>query len=505
MATEYEDLTPEQQAADKAFFGHPRGLSTLFFTEMWERFSYYGGRALLILYMTDAVVNGGLGLTVATAGALYGTYVALVYMTNLPGGWVADKFLGARNAVFYGGAIIALGNLCLTFRSPAMFYVGLGFIAIGTGLLKPNVSTMVGSLYGQKDPRRDSGFSIFYMGINLGALFAPLIVGWLGQNIQWRYGFAAVTAGMILGLIQYRLGAKYLGKAGLLELTHSPEERQQQVRSLRIGLLVLAALILVPLGLHFSGAVAVTIGRVSDSVGVILLIMPIAYFGTLFLKGGWTKSERDRIIAIIVFYIAAALFWSAFEQAGSTLNLFADRFTDNHIFGFAFPSTWWQSVNASLIVLLAPVFAALWLAMDKRKIEPSTPAKFAIGLLFVGLGFLFLVPAALKIQAGGEGTRVGIQWLLGVYFLHTVGELFLSPVGLSAMTKLAPTRIVGQMMGIWFLGAATGNFIGGRVGGMFETFPLNQIFLAVFGTSAAAAVVMALCIRWVKKLMSGIN
>jgi len=505
MATEYVDLTPEQQAADKAFFGHPRGLSTLFFTEMWERFSYYGGRALLILYMTDAVVNGGLGLTVATAGALYGTYVALVYMTNLPGGWIADKFLGARNAVFYGGVIIALGNFCLTFRSPAMFYVGLGFIAIGTGLLKPNVSTMVGSLYGSKDARRDSGFSIFYMGINLGALFAPLIVGWLGQNIQWRYGFAAVTAGMILGLTQYRLGAKYLGKAGLLERTHSPEERAQQIRSLQIGLLILAALILVPLGLHLSGAVDVTIGRVSNAVGVILLIMPIAYFGTLFMKGGWTKSERDRIIAIIVFYIAAALFWSAFEQAGSTLNLFADRYTNNRIFGFAFPSTWWQSVNAALIVLLAPVFAALWLMLDRRKIEPSTPAKFSIGLLFVGLGFLFLVPAALTVQNGPEGTRVGLQWLLGVYFLHTVGELFLSPVGLSAMTKLAPERIVGQMMGIWFLGAATGNFIGGRVGGLFETFPLNQIFLAVFGTSAVAALVMALCIRWVKKLMSGIH
>ena len=505
MATETAHLTREQELADKQFFGHPRGLSTLFFTEMWERFSYYGGRALLILYMTDAVVNGGLGLTVATAGALYGTYVALVYMTNLPGGWIADKFLGARNAVFWGGVIIAAGNLCLTFSSPLMFYVGLGCIAIGTGLLKPNVSTMVGSLYGKDDVRRDSGFSIFYMGINLGALMAPLIVGWLGQNVQWRYGFAAVTAGMILGLIQYRLGAKYLGNAGLLVRTHSAAERAGQLKSLRIGLLVVAALIVVPLGLNMSGAVNVTIESVSNSVGVILLIMPLAYFGALFLSGGWTTEERNRIIAIIIFYIAAALFWSAFEQAGSTLNLFADRFTNNSIFGFEFPSTWWQSVNATLIVLLAPVFAALWLALNKRKLEPSTPAKFSVGLLFVGLGFLFLVPAALTVQNGAEGTRVGIQWLLGVYFLHTVGELCLSPVGLSTMTKLAPTRIVGQMMGIWFLGAATGNFIGGRVGGMFETFPLNQIFLAVFGTSTAAALLMFISIRMIRKLMSGIH
>jgi POT family proton-dependent oligopeptide transporter len=505
MATEYSDLTPEQQAADKAFFGHPRGLSTLFFTEMWERFSYYGGRALLILYMTDAVVNGGLGMTVAKAGALYGLYTALVYMTNLPGGWIADKFLGARNAVFWGGVIIALGNFCLTFSSPSMFYVGLGFIAIGTGLLKPNVSTMVGSLYGEKDPRRDSGFTIFYMGINLGAFIAPFVAGYLGQNIQWRYGFAAVMVGMILGLLQYRLGAKYLGKAGILERTHSETERAQQRKSLRIGLTILAALILIPAGLKLSGTANVTIEWIRNVVGVILIIMPFAYFGALFMTGGWTREERNRIIAIIIFYVAAALFWGSFEQAGSTLNLFADRYTNNSVFGWTFPSTWWQSVNALFIMALAPVFASLWLALNRRKLEPSTPAKFSVGLLFVGLGFLFLVPAALTIQGGGEGTRVGIQWLLGVYFLHTIGELCLSPVGLSTMTKLAPQRIVGQMMGIWFLGAATGNFIGGNVGGLFETFPLNQIFLAVFATSTTAAVLMFISIRMVKKLMGGIN
>jgi POT family proton-dependent oligopeptide transporter len=489
---------------DKTFFGHPRGLSTLFFTEMWERFSYYGGRALLILYMTDAV-RGGMGMSVAKAGALYGLYTALVYMTNLPGGWIADKFLGARNAVFLGGIIIAAGNLCLVFPSPPMFYLGLGFIAIGTGLLKPNVSTMVGSLYGKDDPRRDSGFSIFYMGINLGALLAPLLVGWLGQNIQWRYGFAAVTAGMILGLIQYRLGAPYLGDAGKLERTHSAEERAQQRKSLTIGLAVVAALILVPAGIQLSGLASVTIEAVRNGVGIILLLMPVAYFGALFLTGGWTRDERDRIVAIIIFYVAAALFWSSFEQAGSTLNLFADRFTDNRILGFAFPSTWWQSVNALFIVALAPVFAALWLWLNRRNIEPSTPAKFSLGLLFVGLGFLFLVPAALTVGSGPEGTRVGVQWLLGVYFLHTVGELCLSPVGLSAMTKLAPQRIVGQMMGIWFLGAATGNFIGGNVGGLFETFPLNQIFLAVFATSTLASVLMFIGIRRIKRLMGTVR
>jgi len=488
MAT---DPAPSAAApvADRQFFGHPRGLSTLFFTEMWERFSYYGGR----------------GMTVAEAGALYGLYTAMVYMTNLPGGWIADKFLGARNAVFWGGVIIALGNLGLTLPWNASFYVGLALITIGTGLLKPNVSTMVGALYGKDDPRRDAGFSIFYMGINLGAFIAPLICGYLGQNVAWRLGFAAVMVGMSLGLVQYRLGARHLGTAGQLVRTHSPEERAQQRRSLMLGLGILGAIILIPAGLQLSGTAQVTVEGIRNVVGVVLLLLPVVYFGALFLTGQWSKEERSRIVAIIVFYVAAALFWASFEQAGSTLNLFADRFTDNRVFGIAFPSTWWQSVNSVFIILLAPVFAALWIGLNRRRLEPSTPAKFSFGLLFAGLGFLLLVPAALIAQGGGDETRVGIQWLLGVYFLHTVGELCLSPVGLSTMTKLAPERIVGQMMGIWFLGAATGNFIGGNVGGLFETYPLNQIFLAVAATSGAAAVLMFVSIRMIRRLMAGVH
>ena len=505
MAAHPVNGTPAPASADRQFFGHPRGLSTLFFTEMWERFSYYGGRALLILYMTDAVANGGRGMSVPQAGALYGLYTAMVYMTNLPGGWIADKFLGARNAVFWGGVIIALGNLCLTLPWPATFYAGLGLITVGTGLLKPNVSTMVGSLYGKEDARRDAGFSIFYMGINLGAFIAPLICGYLGQNINWRLGFAAVTVGMALGLIQYRLGARHLGTAGQLVRTHSAEEHAQQRRSLLLGLGVLGALVLVPLGLHVTGVVQVTVEWVRTVVGVILLVMPVVYFAVLFRAGGWTTEERHRIVAIIVFYIAAALFWGSFEQAGSTLNLFADRYTRNSVLGIAFPSTWFQSVNSIFLIALAPVFAGVWIALNRRRLEPSTPAKFSLGLLFVGLGFLLLVPAALIVQGSGEGTKVGVQWLLGVYFLHTVGELCLSPVGLSTMTKLAPERIVGQMMGIWFLGAATGNFIGGNVGGLFETYPLNQIFLAVFATSTAAAVLMFIGIQRIRRLMGGVH
>jgi len=512
----------------KSFFGHPPGLATLFFTEMWERFSYYGGRSMLMLYMIAAVsgLNPGLGMTVAEAGALYALYTAIVYMTNLPGGWIADKFIGARNAVFYGGCIIALGNLCLAapFGLPT-FYSGLALIAVGTGLLKPNVSTMVGALYAQGDGRRDSAFSIFYMGINLGALLAPLIAGWFGQRMDWNVGFFVVAIGMVLGLIQYKLGAKHLGEAGLVirnkeidtaTSKSSGAERSKGIIRAISGLLILSVTFFVQSNLiisteggwsvHFVnhwGTEGISIIDVSNFIGLLLIVVPIFYFGFLFKYGGFDKAERNRIIAIIVFYIAAALFWSAFEQAGSTLTLFADRNTVNSVFGFEFPSTWWQSINAGFIIILSGVFAWLWLRLNELKKEPSTPMKFAIGLLLAGVGFLILVPAANIIES--TGARVGVHWLLLVYFTHTIGELFLSPVGLSAMTKLAPHRIVGQMMGIWFLGAATGNFIGGRIGGLFESFPLKSIFLAIFVYCAVAAFVMFLLVPWIKRLMGEVK
>jgi len=490
----------------KSFFGHPPGLATLFFTEMWERFSYYGGRSMLILYMTAAVagLNPGLGLTVPEAGALYALYTAVVYMTNLPGGWIADKFIGARNAVFYGGCVIALGNLMLAapIGLPG-FYSGLGLIAIGTGLLKPNVSTMVGALYTQGDGRRDSAFSIFYMGINLGALLAPLIAGWFGQKMDWNIGFFVVAVGMVLGLIQYKLGAKHLGDAGLATKNPTPEEKVSQNKSLKSGFIGIIAAALILLAVHFTGLYPMTILNLSNLVGVLLIVVPIIYFGFLFARGGFDKAEKNRIIAIIVFYIAAALFWSAFEQAGSTLTLFADRNTENTVLGYSFPSTWWQSINAGFIIILSGVFAWLWLKLNAMKKEPSTPMKFTIGLLLVGVGFLILVPAASIIES--TGNRVGVHWLLLVYFTHTVAELFLSPVGLSAMTRLAPHRIVGQMMGIWFLGAATGNFIGGRIGGLFESFPIKSIFLAVFIYCALSALVMFFLVPWIKRLMGEVK
>ncbi len=487
------------------FKGHPRGLSVLFFTEMWERFSYYGGRALLILYMTDAVVNGGLGFGVVEAGALYGLYTAAVYMTNLPGGWVADNFLGARNSVFWGGIVIALGNLLLALGEINLFYVGLAFIAVGTGLLKPNVSTMVGSLYPRGDSRRDAGFSLFYMGINLGALLAPLVAGSLGQRVEWRLGFAAVAVGMVLGLIQFRLGWKHLGEFGDKPEKTGGESDVKRRRALQLGLAVTAILVLIPAVVHFTGLQKVDIEWFRNAVGTLLVLIPVLYFGGIFLKGEWTKQERNRIFVIILFYLAAAVFWSAFEQAGSTLNLFADRLTNNVLFGWEFPSTWWQSVNSIFIILLAPAFAYLWVRLSKIGKEPSTPMKFAYGLLFLGLSFVLMILPATTIVNSAEGTRVGLQWLLMFYFLSTVGELCLSPVGLSAMTKLAPEKIAGQMMGIWFLGAATGNFFAGIVGGQFESMPLPNLFGNVAMIVLGVGLLFLIFSRPIQKLIGDVK
>jgi POT family proton-dependent oligopeptide transporter len=490
----------------KGFFGHPVGLSTLFFTEMWERFSYYGGRSMLMLFMGAAIMgnNPGFGLSKPEAAAIYAVYTSVVYMTNLPGGWIADKFLGARNAVFYGGCLIALGNLTIAIPMGfGGFIAGLALNAIGTGLLKPNVSTMVGSLYPQGDIRRDSAFSIFYMGINLGAFLSPLIAGYFGQRINWHLGFGVVAFGMVLGLIQYKLGAKHLGNAGLYVKPTDPVAIDKQKKALRNSVIGLLAIIALAVIIHLTRVFEFSIISISNIVGILFIIIPIVYFGSLFSKGGFTPAEKKRIVAIIIFYLAAALFWSSFEQAGSTLTLFADEKTNNNVFGWEFPSTWWQSVNAIFIILLSPVFAWLWIKLKKANKEPSTPFKFSIGLALAGVGFLILVPAANLIAS--TGARVGIEWLLMCYFIQTVGELFLSPVGLSAMTKLAPERIVGQMMGIWFLGAATGNFIGGRVGGLFEAFPLKSIFLAVFATSLAAALIMFFLVPWMKRLMGEVK
>jgi len=434
---------PPIHADAAGWAGHPRGLSTLFFTEMWERFSYYGMRAFLILYMVHA-----LGFDDTHAGAVYGTYTGSVWFAAIFGGIIADRWLGQYRSVLLGGIIIALGHFTLALKALPLFYAGLSLIVIGTGLLKPNVSTLVGSLYEQGDARRDAGFSLFYMGINLGAFVGPIVAGYLAQKVDWHLGFACAGVGMTLGLIQYVLGRARLAPA-LARLAAQPRPA---------------------------------------SVGVAGPAPP-----------SFTTAEWKRIAAVVVFFLAASLFWAAYEQAGSTLNLFADRYTRTTVLGFSFPSSWFVSVQAGFVILLAPVFAWLWVWLGPR--EPSSPAKFAIALLFAGLAFLLLVPAGVMAQGA---VKVSPLWLVGAYFIEELGELSLSPVGLSVVTKLAPTRIVGLMMGVWFLSNALGNKLAGWSAGFISTMPLATLFGTTAAVMLGAALVMALLIKPVRRLMGGV-
>jgi proton-dependent oligopeptide transporter, POT family len=497
------DIHPTLEAtrADKSFFGHPRGLATLFFTEMWERFSYYGMRAILILFMTASVAKGGLGFPVVKAGAVYGFYTAMVYLLALPGGWFADRIVGQRRAALYGGILIVAGEFALMSPATGGFYAGLALLMVGTGLLKANVSTMVGQLYAPGDRRRDSGFSIFYMGINLGGLLSPLACGWVGERISWRLGFGLAGVGMIVGLIQYLLGGKYLGSAGLHP---SPPESPEAGRRLRrnAGLCALGAtLILGAVGLlGATGRIEITAERISAVLGMVLIIVSLAIFAWLLLGPGWSTTERKRSGAILVLFVASAVFWAAYEQGGSSLNLFAERSTRHVVLGFDFPPSWFQFVPSLFVMILAPVFAWLWIALGKR--EPSSPAKFVWALVFGGIAFAILVPPA---RAAMTGALVSPWWLTGTYFIQTVGEMCLSPVGLSAMTKLAPERVAGMMMGLFFVSISIGDYLAGTAASLYESMPLPNLFGVVAVISFGAAVVLVLLIKPTVKLMSGVN
>ena len=486
---------------DRSFFGHPRGLSTLFFTEMWERFSYYGMRVLLILFMTAPVAAGGLGFETSVAGAVYGLYTSMVYMTSLPGGWIADRLIGQRRAVLYGGILIASGHFSMAFPTLTTFYLGLTLIVLGTGLLKGNVAVIVGQLYAPNDIRRDAAFSIFYMGINLGAFIAPLVTSYLGQRINWHLGFTVAGIGMVLGLVQYVLGARYLGGAGLHPASAaSPAAAAQLKQRVQIwGGAAIAAVVLFA-GAMYTGALPITAKQIADAAGVSLLGLTIAFFAWLFLAGDWTPVERKRLYAILALFLAATLFWSEFEQAGSTLNLFADRATRTSILGWEFPSGYFQSLQPLFIITLAPVFAWIWIRLGSR--QPSSPAKFALGLLFVGAGFALLVVAA---QLAGNGVKVAPYWLVVTYLLHTLGELSLSPVGMSAFTKLALARVAGLMMGVFYLAIAGGNFIGGRLASLYGSMPLPQLFGLIAAVGIGAGLVMFALTPPIKRLMGDVN
>jgi POT family proton-dependent oligopeptide transporter len=483
--------------SDRSFFGHPRGLATLFLTEMWERFSYYGMRALLILFMTAAPAAGGLGFDTATAGAIYGLYTSMVYLTSLPGGWIADRLIGGQRAVLYGGILISAGHFTMAVPSLSTFYLGLFLIVIGTGLLKGNVAVIVGRLYSPDDARRDAAYSIFYMGINTGAFIAPLVCGYLGQRVDWHLGFAAAGFGMALGLVQYVLGLKHLGDASKYPATSgSNEEAAQRRTALRWTTATAAVVAFFGIG-AYTGLLPVTATDVADAAGYFLLALTGGFLCWLFFSHGWTREERKRLYVIAVLFLAATLFWSQFEQAGSTLNLFAERATEKSIFGYEFPASWLQAMNAIFIITLAPVFAWIWLTLARRNQEPSNAIKFGLGLLLVGAGFAVLIGAAVLAE---RGVMVSPMWLVATYLLHTCGELSLSPVGMSAMTKLAPVRIGGLIMGFWYLALSAGNYIGGRISGLYESWTLPSLFSAVAAFGIGAGLVMFLIARPVTRL-----
>jgi POT family proton-dependent oligopeptide transporter len=499
-----QTMTQAQSAAlaqqDTAFFGHPRGLSTLFFTEFWERWGYYGMRSLLILFMTAAVAQGGLGFTDAKAAAIYGLYTAAAYMVALPGGWIADRILGQRKAVLIGGILIAIGYLMLAIPGDAIFYSGLATVIAGTGLLKPNISTIVGQIYKPGDHRRDAGFSIFYMGINMGAFFAPLACGWVARSVSWRAGLAVAGIGMVLGVAQYLHGFKFLGDAGLHPVHVSSEDDRKQRIVLRNVLAGVAGIAIAVLLINGLGIATVTAEMLNNAAGVLLLVVTGGLFAWLFLAMEWTPEERKRIAVIAVLFFASTLFWSAFEQAGSTLNFFAARSTDNRIFGWEYPPSWLQSLNGLFIWTLAPVFAWFWLRLGSR--EPSSPAKFSWGLILLGVGYLVLMFGA-RLTLGGA--KVSPLWLTATYLFHTLGELCLSPVGLSAITKLAPARVGGLMMGVWFLSISAGNYMGGKVAAFYAAFSLPTLFLTIGLFAIGAGLVLALFVRPIVRLMGGVK
>jgi POT family proton-dependent oligopeptide transporter len=496
-------LTPTH---DTRFFGHPLGLATLFFTEMWERFSFYGMRGILLLFLTAAVADGGLGFSVQWGASIYAIYTSSVYLLGLLGGWLADRFLGQRKAVFIGGVFIALGHFVLIVPSTPAFFLGLVIIASGVGLLKTNVSVIVGQLYPADDPRRDAGFSIFYMGINVGALAGPLVTGFLGEGINFRLGFGAAGVGMVLGLIQYIYGWRWLGDAGLRPTHVAPEaggegSRARAVIGWTLGVVIAAAagsLIF----LAVTGRLTITPETISNFFGVVLLAVTVGFFAWLFLAERWSRVERGRLATIVVLFVAAGIFWGAYEQAGSSLTLFARDATDRMLdwFDYEFPASWFQPVPALFVIVLAPVFAWLWIRMGSR--QPSSPAKFAWGLVFVGLGFVVMMMAS-TLSASGQ--KVSPWWLITTYLLHVIGEMCLSPVGLSTVTKLAPERVSSLMMGVWFLAAAVGNYVGGRAAGFYESLPLWQLFGVFAGVTILAGVLLALLVPLIKRLMGGVH
>ncbi|MCQ4085109.1 oligopeptide:H+ symporter [Streptomyces sp. RB6PN25] len=446
-----KDAAPQAAPATggKTFFGHPRGLATLFMTEMWERFSFYGMRALLVLYLIAPASQGGLAFKAATGAAIYSVYNATVYLLAMPGGWISDRLWGPRKTVAVAGTIIMCGHFLLAVPVEMSFFIGLVFIAVGSGLLKANISTMVGHLYPDRtDPRRDSAFTIFYMGINLGAFAAPLVIGTVGQNVNWHLGFALAGVGMALGLGQFLFGTRHL--APVSNVVPAPLRAEERAALLKkSGLWAAAAVVFYAVVLATG---SFTINWVLWPLSLAGIALPAFYFAKIRRDKEITADEKSKMTGYIWFFIAAAVFWMIYDQSGSTLTIFASQDTAGTLFGIGFPSSWFQSLNPLFIMALAPVIAVLWVKLRDR--NPSTTAKFAMGMIGIGISFGVMMLAQ---AAATGGVKVSPMWLVMVYLVQTVAELSLSPVGLSVSTKLAPEKYAGQVMGLWFLAVTAGD------------------------------------------------
>ena len=475
---------------DTAFFGHPTGLSTLFYTEMWERMSYYGMRALLVLYMTLSIQEGGLGITVASATAIYGLYTGAVYFMGLPGGWIADRMIGSQNAIWYGGMIIMCGHLLLAIPHDSTFFIGLIFVVAGTGLLKPNIGALVGQLYPTGDERRDSGYTLYYMGINIGSIIGYLVCGWLQVNVGYHWAFGAAAIGMGAGLIKFRLS---LGKLHGHGANPTVKLSSHGMRRTQLALVTALALTAGLTYLIMSGSVVIDPVSLAQYVALLITVVFLGYYSAIYLFTNLTDSEKKSLGALFLICIASTFFWAGFEQAGSSLNLFGRDYTDRFIGNFEIPPAWFQSANSFFIVLLSPFFAALWINLTKLMIKPSYGLKCAVGLIIMASGFIVMFFAA---QVAASGLQAAPYWLIATYFLHTVGELCLSPVALSAVSKLSPKRFAGQMMGVFTLTYSIGSVVAGLVAGNFDPENIQQmpnLYLQVSIFSIAAGLIIALC------------
>ena len=471
------------------FSQHPKGLYTLFFTEMWERMSYYGMRGILELFMTASILEGGLQIDNVSASAIYGIYSACVYLVALLGGWLADRHIGQQKAILYGGVVIMLGHFLLAFTNLQTFYLGLIFVVLGTGLLKPNISAIVGGLYENDLNKKESGFTIFYMAINIGSVLGFFICGYLGENVGWHYGFGAAGIGMAFGLIQFFLTKSNLGSIGIkpsIEL--NIETKKKELRIFNSFILIFFLIIL--LGLF--GYVSFDPIPIANILTVVILFIAIMYFLYLFSFGNLNEEERKKIVLIVVLFFGAAFFWSGFDQAGSSFNIFAKEYTDRIILGWEYPASWLQVLNPVLVVILSPFMAYIWLFLGKRMLDPSLPFKFGLGLIFMAIGFLFIATgASVAMQEG----MAGAKWLLLTYLFHTIGELTLSPIGLAAISNLSPKRFVGQMMGIWFLASSLGAIIAGLLSGQATYSGINSmpdLFNKIAITSSIIGLVLIL-------------